>query len=105
MEPSLIWNPKDFKEHKVIGTGLGGKQTETIQTKIDLKIGQLPQRIYSVMIIPVPEYIIMIDNLVGRTLNIEVGRYQFGVYALKLASPVIVGKLSMTPKKLLAVIN
>ena len=58
----------------MIGTGLGGKQIETIQTKIDLNIGQLPQRIYSVMIIPIPEYIIMIDNLVGRTLHMDITR-------------------------------
>ena len=59
----------------MIGTGLGGKQIETIQTEIDLNIGQLPQRIYSVMIIPIPGYIIMIDNLVGRTLHMDITRW------------------------------
>lgn len=60
-------------------TGLGGKQTKAVQTKIDLKIEQLPRRTYSVMTVPIPEYIIGFDIVAGMTLNLEAGRYQFGV--------------------------
>ena len=82
-----------LKDKKIIMTGLGGKQTKAVQTKTDFKIGQLPRRTYSVMTVPIPEYIIEFDIVAGMTLNLEAGRYQFGVYDLQLASPVIVRKL------------
>lgn len=78
-------------------TGLRDKQTKAVQTKTDFKIGQLPRKIYSVITVPLPEYIIEFDIVAGMTLNLEAGRYQFGVYALQLASPVIVRKLIMPP--------
>ena len=37
VKASLIWKSTDFKEQKMIGTGLGGKQIETIRTKIWFK--------------------------------------------------------------------
>lgn len=86
-----------LKDKKIIMTGLGGKQTKAVQTKTDFKIGQLPRRTYSVMTVPVPEYIIEFDIVAGMTLNLEAGRYQFGVHASQLASPVIVRKLIMPP--------
>lgn len=86
-----------LKDKKIIMTGLRDKQTKAVQTKTDFKIGQLPQKFYSVITVPLPEYIIEFDIVAGMTLNLEAGRYQFGVYALQLASPVIVRKLIMPP--------
>lgn len=78
-EASLIYgNPKKFKGQSVIITGLGGKQIEAIQTQIEMKLGNLPKGLYSVMIVPVPEYIIGIDILKGLTLNVPDGQYGFG---------------------------
>lgn len=60
-----------LKDKKIIMTGLGGKQTKAVQIKIDLKIEQLPRRTYSVMTVPIPEYIIGFDIMAGMTLNLE----------------------------------
>ncbi|XP_042663842.1 uncharacterized protein LOC122154884 [Tyto alba] len=97
-EASLIYgNPKKFKGQPVIITGLGGKQIEAVQTQIEMKIGNLPKRLYSVMIVPIPEYIIGIDILKGLTLNLPDGQYQFGVKNHFSIKTILVGKVKMPP--------
>lgn len=59
-EASLIYgNPEKCKGEKISITG--GKQNEAVQTKTEMKIGTLPKQTYSVMIVPIPEYIIGIE--------------------------------------------
>ena len=91
-----------LKDKKIIMTGLGGKQTKAVQTKIDFKIEQLPRRNYSVMTVPIPEYIIGFDIVAGMTLNLEAGRYQFGVQFVTGIS-CNCEKVNHAPLKLLAV--
>ena len=62
-----------------------------------MKISYLPKREYQVMIVPIPEDIIGIDILKGLTLNLDDGKYQFGVHMIKLVAPVVVGKLLEPP--------
>ncbi|XP_066433951.1 uncharacterized protein [Eleutherodactylus coqui] len=97
-EATLIYgNPKQYNGQKCVITGLGGKQVEAVQTKIKLKIGDIPSQYYKVMIVPIPEYIIGIDILKGLTLQLLDGKYQFGVKSYITARPVLVGKVKMPP--------
>ncbi|XP_063315794.1 uncharacterized protein LOC134615238 [Pelobates fuscus] len=100
-EATLIHgNPKKFAGLPYVITGLGGKRTEAVQTWVELKIGQLPKKKYSVLIVPIPEYIIGIDILKGLTLHVGDGCYSFGTKPYISAKPVVVGKLLMPPVQL-----
>ncbi|XP_043944813.1 LOW QUALITY PROTEIN: uncharacterized protein LOC122816080 [Protopterus annectens] len=67
---------------------------------LEMKIGQLPWKKYSVLIVPVPKYIIGIDILKVLTLNLSEGQYQFGVKPYFSVKTVIVGKVKMPPVEL-----
>ncbi|CAN2390354.1 RNA-mediated [Pristimantis euphronides] len=98
-EATLICgNPNKFKGPKIQIVGLGGKVITGVQTQVALKIGNLPIRKYSVLVVPIPEYILGIDVLKGMTLHLQEGRYAFGVSSTQIqARPVLVGKVKMLP--------
>lgn len=61
-----------------------------------MKLCNLPRRTYSVMIVPIPDYIIGIDILKGLTLHLPDGKYQFGTRTHILAWPFLVGKVVLS---------
>nr|XP_033785733.1 uncharacterized protein LOC117353657 [Geotrypetes seraphini] len=93
-EASIIYgNPKKFRGPRIQIAGLGGKIIQAVQTKLRLKIGQLPIREYTVLITEIPEYIIGIDILKGLTLQLSDGIYSFGKSPAIPIRSVVVGKL------------
>nr|XP_033811836.1 uncharacterized protein LOC117365469 [Geotrypetes seraphini] len=93
-EASIIYgNPKKFRGPRIQISGLGGKIIQAVQTKLRLKIGQLPIREYTVLITEIPEYIIGIDILKGLTLQLSDGIYSFGKSPAIPIRSVVVGKL------------
>lgn len=91
---------RDYRPHErnPYDNGLGGKEIPAKQVTLSLKIGQLPKRHYSVVIVSIPEYVIRIGVLRGMTLTLPDGKYQFAVRTFKIAE-ILVGKFHMTPIK------
>lgn len=72
---SLIYgNPQKCKDRPMPITGIGGAKITAKQVTLTMKIGQFPKREYSVVIVPIKEYIIGIDILRGMSLNLEDGK-------------------------------
>ena len=69
---------------------------------MEMKTGNLPKLLYSVMIVPIPEYKINIDILRRLTLNLSDSQYQFGVKPCISTRPVTVSKVKMPPEQILA---
>lgn len=93
-EASLIYgNPDKFKGTTLTITGLGGAEVQETQTKLMMKTGHLPRREYSIVVVPIPEYIIGIDILRGMSLALDDGNYHFAVCAFKIYH-IIVGNIA-----------
>lgn len=64
-----------------------------------MSIGNLPRKEYSVVVVPIPEYIIGIDILRRMSWKLEDGVYCFAIRTFKMFS-VIVGKVLIDPIRL-----
>ncbi|XP_043935349.1 uncharacterized protein LOC122808454 [Protopterus annectens] len=72
-------NPRKFRGQSVEIDGYGGAKTVGVKTKVRIAFGDgIPVFIVAV-IAPVPEHIVGIDVLKGRTLETTVGPFRFGV--------------------------
>uniref|UniRef100_A0A3P9HUH9 ribonuclease H n=1 Tax=Oryzias latipes TaxID=8090 RepID=A0A3P9HUH9_ORYLA len=96
-EATLIYgNPHKFKGSAVTLTGLGGSVVMGKTATLPLKIGNMPIKQYSVIITPIKEWIIGMDVLAGMTLNLQQGKFMFGVRNF-CCRAVTVGRLKMPP--------
>lgn len=71
---------------------MGGAEITANLIALTLPIGRFPKSDYSEVLVPMKEYVIVIDILRGMSLNLEGGKYQFAGRALKIL-PVTVGYL------------
>ncbi|KAJ1204282.1 hypothetical protein NDU88_008063 [Pleurodeles waltl] len=62
-------NPKRLPGKGVIINGYGGAETEAKPVKLKLPIGKVPPFTAEVLIAEVPEYIIGMDLLLGKTID------------------------------------
>lgn len=74
----------NLKEPQVLFSGLGGHEIPSKQIKVIMSIGDLPRQEYSVVVVPIPEYIIGIDILRGMSLKLRDGTYHFAIRALQM---------------------
>lgn len=63
---------------------------------LPLKIGQMPIRPYSVIVIPLKEWILGMDVLAGMTLYLKQGKFVLGDGGVRIRA-ILVGKVKMPP--------
>ncbi|KAJ1207865.1 hypothetical protein NDU88_003255 [Pleurodeles waltl] len=89
-EATLInGNPKRLPGKSVIINGYGGAETEAKAIKLKLSIGKGPPFTAEVLMAEVPEYIIGIDLLLGKTIETQRGIFAFGVRNLPPIFPTL----------------
>ncbi|KAJ1124565.1 hypothetical protein NDU88_003015 [Pleurodeles waltl] len=92
-------NPKRLPGKGVIINGYGGAKTEAKPVKLKLSIGKGPPFSAEVLIAEVPEYIIGMDLLLGKTIDTQWGTFTFGVRSvhIKKSRTVLVGHAKWNP--------
>ncbi|KAJ1217404.1 hypothetical protein NDU88_004998 [Pleurodeles waltl] len=92
-------NPKRLPGKSVIINGYGGVEAEAKPVKLKLSIGKGPPFSPEVLIAEVPEYIIGMDLLLGKTTDTQWGTFTFDVRSvhMKKSMTVLIGHEKWSP--------